>query len=167
MYVFGEILSFETPAHDSSIDEHSSIFIVFSVSGRSEERTVISRGAIVKTPQEPSPKKVFCFNRPIIQLRGQRLIVQVIQCLWKGGQALVGYGFCDLDMNANEFFREISVPLWRPKPAIEFRDRSCGVYTPLSDPEIVTLPTYVDRKNLETTNELGRVRIHIQRSGYC
>jgi hypothetical protein len=167
MFIFGEIVSFETPAHDSSVNQHSSIFIVFSVSGKAEERTVISRGAIVKTPEEPIPKKVFCFNRPITQLNGQRLLVQVIQCLWKGGQSLVGYGFCDLDLNSNEYFREISVPLWRPKSPTEFRDRECGVYTPLSDPEIVTLPPYVDRKNLETVNELGRVRIHIQKTGYC
>ena len=167
MFIFGEIVSFETPAHDSSVDEHSSIFIVFSACGRTQERTVQTRGAIVKTPEEPSPKKVFCFNRPITQLRGQRLIVQVIQCLWKGGQSLVGYGFCDLDLNVNEYFREILVPLWRPISTTDYRDQACGVYTPLSDPEIVTLPPYVDRKSLQTVNELGRVRIHIQRTGYC
>ena len=168
MLVFGEIRSFETPASDTSIDENSSMFVVYYVAGRPPDSTVASRAAVI-TPKTAAikPYKSFLFNRPITQLQGQRLILQVIQTKWTGAQILVGYGYCDLDIAPNSHTRIISVPLWRPRTNNEDRDRLCGTFSPLSDVSVVTLPDYVDPKDLEIESQLGRVVIHIQRSEYC
>ena len=165
--IFGQIVSFETPLEDKTIDENSSIFVVFNLPGRTPESTPVTRGTIVRSILNHGPLKMFVFNRPITQLEGQRLILQVFQCLWTGAQRLVGYGFCDLDLPPGNSSRIIRVPLWKPRTNQDERDSTCGTVSPLYDPEVVTFPDYVNRKELELVSQLGRVKIHIQRCEYC
>jgi hypothetical protein len=100
-------------------------------------------------------------------LEGQRLVLQVYQCLWTGAQRLVGYGFCDLDLPPGNSSRIIKVPLWKPKTIHDERDRACGTISALYDPEVITFPEYVNRRELELISQLGKVKIHIQRCEYC
>jgi hypothetical protein len=166
MLVFGEIISFEVPLSDGSIDVNSYLTIIFSVPGRPSESTLCSRGAVMHPTKGLLPFKAFVFNRPITQLQGQRLILQVVQRLWSGSQRLIGYGFCDLDVGPGREARDIFVPLWKPKTEDDSTNELCGTFADLADPTIATLPEYVDRRSLETRTQQGRVRIRIQRSGY-
>ena len=158
-------MCFETPLYDTCIDETASLLVVFNTPGEPREATVLSRGAITNGPQSKR-KKIFVFQRPITQVRGNRLIVEVIQCLRTGAQTLVGYGFCDMEMESNCFSREIWVPLWRPKSASETDNKLRGTFTPLVDGSLVTLPPYLDRSKFETVSALGKVKIHLQQSAY-
>ena len=169
MLIFGEIVSFETPMTDSSVDDQSAIFILFNAPGRGAESTVVSHGISgrVAVGTTIHSKRVFVFNRPITHMEGQRLVLQVIQSMWTGGQKIIGYGYCDLELNKGSNSRDFEVVLWRPKAPDERRNELCGTFSPLSDPELVTLPACVDRSSFETVSHLGRVKIHIQRSGYC
>lgn len=165
MHVFGEIVSFETPVYDTCIDETASLFVIFNSPGEPREATILSRGTLTDGPQSKR-KKVFAFQRPFTQILGNRLILEVIQCLRTGAQTLVGYGYCEMEMDPNCFSRDILVSLWRPKAPSETDNKLRGTFTPLVDSNLVTLPPCVDRSRLETVSALGKVKIHIQRLAY-
>lgn len=166
MLVFGEILAFETPSHDSKVDESSALVVIFSSSEGTPEATVMTRGITLPDPNG-NKYKVFGFNRPFTRECGERLIFQVIQFYRSGAQSLIGYGYCDLDVELGvQVSREIKVSLWRPRSDQETINKYRGTFTPFVEPEYVTLPPEIEREKLHTVSTLGKVRIRIQRSSY-
>ena len=165
MLVFGEIKSFETPFHDSHVSEYSSIVTLFNAVDQPQEATVASRGRLI-IDKAGKKLKVFGFNRPFTRNYGEKLILKVIQIHETGAQSLVGYGFCDLDINQGKYSREICVALWRPKSDCELINKLQGTFTPLVDSRLVLLPPEIDRSLLPAVASLGKVRIHIQRLAY-
>ena len=167
MFIFGEIVSFETPQLDTP--DEACVFVLYNVSGRNSETTLASRGVVMEGMNKSGrriKKKVFGFNRPITQTYGQRMFVQVVLNYAECKQRLLGYGFCDLEIDKGKHSRNIEVVLWRPRTKHQTRNEFAGVLTPLSDPALVELPANVDRKVVSSNTELGKVLIHIQRSGY-
>ena len=165
MLVFGEIMSFETPDHDSKVDESSALVVIFSSPDGTPEATVLSRGSTVPD-RNGTRSKFFGFNRPFTRTHGYRLILQVIQFYRSGAQSLIGYGYCDLDIEGESHFREITVPLWRPKSECEAANKYRGTFTPFVEPEYVTLPPEIERPKMRTVSSQGKVRINIQRLAY-
>ena len=165
MLVFGEIRFFETPHHDSRISENSRICVIFSGPQGIREATLLSRGIVI-TEKCGTKKKVFAFNRPFTRNDDQRLVMQVIQIHESGGHSLVGYGFCDLDIDSGKYSREICVSLWRPKSDSEIINKLRGTFNPLVDMNLALLPPEVNRLQLQAVASVGKVHIHIQKLAY-
>jgi hypothetical protein len=164
MLIFGQLISFETPVHDTDVNISSSVVILFNNQTADNEATIMSKGVCI-TDSSGSRRKVFAFNRPFTRVHGEKLIVQVIQIRSSGAQSLVGYGTCELQIDKG-YSREIQVPLWRPKPESEAINSLRGTFNPFVDLNCATLPEYVDRLRLKTRSCLGRVKIHIQKLFY-
>lgn len=164
--MFGQIVSFET--EDMAISPNSPLFVMYKVSGKTPlEMTVPTKGHLVKDKEGTARKNVFPIHRPFTRIHGQRLLLQIVQC--KGGecnQKLIGYGYCDLEIDPGSRARRIDVQLWHPKSDHAIRNKLCGVMSPLSDINIVDLSTDIERASIETAAAIGKLHIHIQRSGY-
>lgn len=130
--VFGEIISFES----STVPLMATVFALFKVKGRAPEVTLISRGM-----HGDKDRIVFPFNRPIIQVEGQRMFFQLIQNMTDGTQALLGYGLCDLSIPEGDDWSRIDVRLLKPRS----QD--------------------IEREN-STITEIGKLVLHIQKPGY-
>lgn len=166
MFVFGELVAFET--EDVSTSADSPIFVMYKMSGKtSTECTVPTRGVQMKE-SSPSkrPKTIFLINRPFTQIHGQRMLIQLIQYTGNEKQKLIGYGYCDLEVDKGCNSRAVRVPLWHPRSQHHIRNEICGVISPLADFNVVELPQQVNRKALKTTAVIGELVINIQKSGY-
>lgn len=163
MFVFGEILSFET--EDVDISPDSPVFVLFRISGNTKnESTIPTKG--IKVKQENTAKAVFLINRPFTQIQGSRMLLQLVQYTGTEKQKLIGYGFCDLDIDKGRYSRTVRIPLWHPRSKHFIRNEVCGVISPLSDINVVELPQHVDRKTVQTTAVIGEIVINIQKTGY-
>jgi hypothetical protein len=165
MLVFGEIVAFETPAFDRSIDENANMLVIFSSPGQPKEATIVSQGTIIKSAGS-LPRKVFGFNRPFTKEHGEKLIVEVILCRRSGAQSLVGYGYCDLVLNDAAHSEDILIPLWRPKTESEYANKLRGVFCPLADTSVVPCLDQFEGSEMSTVSALGKVKVSIHRPSY-
>jgi len=165
MLVFCEIVAFETPHHDTKVDGSSALIAIFSNPEGVSEATTMSRG-FTHFDRNGGKYMVFTFNRPFTRHMGERLVVQVIQFFQSGAQSLIGYGYCDLNLDVGEISRDFKVSLWRPRSESEVKNRYRGTFTPFVDAEYVTLPPEIERERLRTISSLGKVKIHLQRATY-
>ena len=143
----------------------AAMVVIFSFPERQPEASIMSIGTVIRTKGAP-PKKLFGFSRPFTGVDGSRLTLQVIQTNWNGGQRLIGYGYCDLILDTGTSSRVIDISLWRPKGPCDHGDKVCGTFHSLADPRLASLPREIDRRTFETVSALGKIKVHIQKSGY-
>ena len=164
MLVFGEICSYETiPTRLRDLPSDVSLFVVFNVNGREAETTLPVRGIRISHGIMKS-QQIFPFNRPITANLGDRMFVQIV--LVQGSkQKLIGYGFCDLNLERGKNSGMIDVLLWRPKATSSWGE-FFGFMNPLIEPGIVEFPTCIDKRDIESVTVNGKLKVYIQICGY-
>lgn len=165
MLVFGEIISFESPVPDDSIDSSSSVVVIVSTPEGGLEATNVTKG-VVTTDAYGRRKRVFPFNRPFTRDDVSMLVLQVIQVYATGAQSLVGYGSCQLEVESGSSSQEFLMPLWRPRSGTEFQNKQRGAFTPFADMQAVVLSPGMDGGKWQTVSSQGKVRVRIQRIAY-
>ena len=166
MTVFGEIVCFEMDQDISEPD--STVFALFKVKGRLPEVTLVTRGIVVDKPCDgkATRKKVYLFHRPTTQANGQRMFFQLIQNFSDGTQKLLGYGYCDMDIEAGLSSRTVAVRLWGPRSETAKPDWLDDVTSSSDDSSSAGVPASVEQAKLSAVSEVGKLIIHIQRPGY-